>query len=70
MSIKRNELIQTIENTIKRYDEWKNDPTTSTAWEIHTLLLKAAHGNDAAYSKQQVEDMFVGIRRFISEYPA
>ncbi|MGA2912835.1 MAG: hypothetical protein ABSE07_04915 [Methanoregula sp.] len=34
------------------------------------IRSEAAHGNDTAYSKQQVDEMLVGIRRFISEYSA
>nr|WP_321350494.1 hypothetical protein [uncultured Methanoregula sp.] len=36
----------------------------------YKIRSEAAHGNDTAYSKQQVFEMLSGIRRFISEYPA
>lgn len=34
------------------------------------IRSEAAHGNDNGYSKQQVDEMLSGIRRFISDYPA
>jgi len=36
----------------------------------YKIRSEAAHGNDIAYSKQQVIEMLSGIRRFIIEYPA
>jgi hypothetical protein len=36
----------------------------------YKIRSEAAHGNDNAYSKQQVDDMLAGIRRFINDYPA
>jgi hypothetical protein len=36
----------------------------------YKIRSEAAHGNDTAYTKQQVVEMLSGIRRFINEYPA
>lgn len=36
----------------------------------YKIRSEAAHGNDTAYTKQQVVEMLSGIRRFINDYPA
>ena|SRR5208337_4934522 len=40
MTLEKKDVIQTIEKTINRYMEWRDDPTSSSAWEIHTLLVE------------------------------
>ncbi|WP_292371058.1 hypothetical protein [Methanoregula sp. UBA64] len=40
MTLEKKDVIQTVEKTINRYMEWRDDPTSSSAWEIHTLLVE------------------------------
>ncbi|MFA6333772.1 MAG: hypothetical protein WCX22_12540 [Methanoregula sp.] len=40
MTLEKKDVIKTIEKTISRYAEWRNDPTSSGAWGIHTLLVE------------------------------